>query len=73
MKPYTYTNSRGTEYYLHRQIVAMRGGKSTAPVYYFRKDINDRAWYELPDGYTVVENPRNGYLTVQKKANKGAN
>jgi hypothetical protein len=48
-------------------MVTLRGGKEQR-IYYFAKDVrpND-AINDLPEPYTVVENPRNGFLTLKKK------
>lgn len=66
---YTHTNTKGVTYYLHSKLVTLRGGKQQR-IYFFAKDVrpND-AVAELPDGYMVQENPRNGFLTL-KKINK---
>jgi len=64
---YTHTNSKGVTYHLHSKMVTLRGGKEQR-IYYFAKDVrpND-AIDDLPEPYTVVENPRNGFLTLKKK------
>ena len=48
---YSHTNSKGVTYFLHF-------AKDTRPA-----DAID----ELPSKYMVVENPRNGFLTLKKK------
>ena len=64
---YTHTNSKGVTYHLHSKMVTLRGGKQQR-IYYFAKDVRpNEAVNDLPDGYTVVENPRNGFLTLKKK------
>lgn len=65
---YSHTNSKGVTYYLHSKDVTLRGGKLQT-IYYFAKDVRPEAIDALPDGYTVVENPRNGFLTL-KRADK---
>jgi hypothetical protein len=69
MAAYQHTNSKGVTYYLHSKEVTLRGGK-VQRIFYFAKDErpND-AVEELPEGYGVQENPRNGFLTL-KKLNK---
>ncbi len=62
---YSHTNSKGVTYYLHSKDVVLRGGKKQT-IYYFAKDERPEAIDELPDGYEVVENPRNGFLTLKR-------
>lgn len=61
---YKHTNSKGVTYYLNSKEVTLRGGKQQR-IYYFSKDERPEA-SDLPDGYVVNENPRNGFLTVKK-------
>lgn len=64
---YTYTNSRGTQYFLNTKQIERRGNTGkTLTIYYFSKDERDTGC-ELPDGKTVVENAKSG-LPVLKKA-----
>ena len=62
---YSHTNSKGVTYYLHSKDVTLRGGKEQT-IYYFAKDERPNALDSLPAGYTVVENPRNGFLTLKR-------
>ncbi len=66
MAAYSHTNSKGVTYYLHAKNVVLRGGKEQM-IYYFAKDVRPEALDALPEGYTVVENPRNGFLTLKRK------
>lgn len=61
---YNHTNSKGVTYYLNSKNVVLRGGKEQT-IYYFSKDQRPEAT-ELPSGYVVKENPRNGFLTVSR-------
>jgi len=61
---YTHTNSKGVTYHLNSKEVTLRGGKKQV-IYYFSKDERDTAC-ELPADKQVVENPRNGFLTIKK-------
>jgi hypothetical protein len=66
MAAFSYTNSKGVTYYLHTKQVTLRGGR-VQPIYYFAKEERPAdAVAALPDGYMVVENPRNGFLTLKK-------
>jgi hypothetical protein len=68
MAAYKHTNSKGVTYYLHTKNVTLRGGK-VQPIFYFAKDERpDDALPELPTGYEVVENPRNGFVILKKAA-----
>ena len=62
---YSHTNSKGVTYYLHKKDVTLRGGKQQT-IYYFAKDERPEAIDALPAGYKVVENPRNGFLTLKR-------
>lgn len=61
---YQHTNSRGVTYYLNEKLVTLRGGKQQK-IYYFSKDERPEGT-DLPEGYEVKENPRNGFLTVKR-------
>ena len=61
---YTHVNSKGVTYHLNSKAVVLRGGHNRT-IYYFTKDVRDTAC-NLPDGYEVIENPRNGFVTLRK-------
>lgn len=65
MAGYSHTNSKGVTYHLNSKKVTLRGGKEQT-IFYFSKDVRPEAT-DLPDGYNVGENPRNGFLTVSRK------
>ena len=66
MAAYSHTNSKGVTYYLHSKDVTLRGGKQQK-IFFFAKDERPAdAVSELPAGYTVKENDRNGFLTLSK-------
>lgn len=62
---YSHTNSKGQTYYLHAKDVTLRGGREQR-IYYFARDVREGAIDELPEGYTVVENERNGFLALKR-------
>ena len=64
---YKHTNSKGVTYFLNSKAVTLRGGKLQT-IYYFSKDERPETVNELPAGYTVNENPRNGFLTLKRAA-----
>lgn len=69
---YSFTNSKGVQYYLHSKMVTLRGGKQQR-IFFFAKDVRpDDAVAELPEGYEVSENLRNGFPTLKKSAPKQA-
>ncbi len=63
---YKHTNSKGVTYHLNSKNVVLRGGKEQR-IFYFSKDVRPEA-SDLPDGYSVNENPRNGFLTIKRGA-----
>lgn len=68
MAAYKYTNSKGVNYYLHTKNVTLRGGK-VQPIFYFAKEERpDDALAALPEGYEVIENPRNSFVILKKIA-----
>ncbi|UOF80586.1 hypothetical protein [Caudoviricetes sp.] len=62
---YSHTNSKGVTYHLNCKDVTLRGGK-VQTVYYFSKDERPETACALPEGWTVNENPRNGFLTIKR-------
>lgn len=61
---YTYTNARGTQFYLNKLDRDKKDG-STFSLYFFSKD--ERATgCDLPDGRIVVENATTGLPMLQK-------
>lgn len=75
-KPYGHQNHHGVTYYLYSKNVTLRGGKLVR-IYFFNKDPkyvsqhggSARPEPRVPDGYTLQENPRNGFLTVHRNYN----
>lgn len=68
MAAYEHKNSKGVAYYLHKKDVTLRGGKQQT-IYFFAKVPKNAKGEptDLPAGYEVTENPRNGFLTIRKK------
>ncbi|PLS82022.1 hypothetical protein CYG49_00085 [Candidatus Saccharibacteria bacterium] len=67
MAAYAHKNSKGVTYYLHKKAVTLRGGKEQT-IFFFCKDETGAKGEptDLPQGYIVTENPRNGFLTIKK-------
>lgn len=63
---YSHTNSKGVKYYLNSKEVTLRGGKKQR-ILYFSKDEREDTKSDLPEGFEVNENIRNGFLTVKRK------
>jgi hypothetical protein len=62
---YSYTNSKGSTYYLHGRETTLKNG-TTRTLYFFAKEVKDGSLDEVPAGYVVSES-KNG-LPVLKKA-----
>src|SRR5581483_4494293 len=56
--PYSYKNTRGVTYYLHQGTVKLAGSNVERPIYYFRKEPDEKAIDAVPAGYEVVEGAR---------------
>ena len=63
---YQHTNSQKQTYFLNSKPVTLRGGK-VQTIYYFSKDDRPETACDLPEGFEVNENPRNGFLTIKRK------
>ena len=62
---YSYTNSKGTTYYLHSKETTLKNGR-VQRIYFFAKDVRDGSLDSIPEGRMVAES-KNG-LPVLKKA-----
>ncbi|MEK7152601.1 MAG: hypothetical protein AAB834_01530, partial [Patescibacteria group bacterium] len=62
---YSHKNSKGVLYHLNSKEVTLRGGKKQV-IYYFSKDERPETAADLPAGFVVDENKRNGFLTVKR-------
>ncbi len=62
---YKHVNSKGITYYLNSKKVTLRGGKQQT-IHYFSKDERPETAADLPAGFEVNENARNGFLTVKR-------
>jgi hypothetical protein len=51
---YSFTNSKGTTYYLHAKTITSANGKERK-LYYFAKEVKEGAVDAVPMGYTVNE------------------
>ena len=65
---YAHTNSHGVTYYLHSTEITLRGGQPQTVYFFAKNEINDKGVpVRLPSDREVIENPRNGFLTLSKR------
>lgn len=62
---FSYTNNRGTTYYLHAKIRTLKSGKQSK-LYFFARDVRDGALDAVPDEYVVSET-KNGLPVLKRK------
>ncbi|MFQ5436030.1 MAG: hypothetical protein ACE5FD_14240 [Anaerolineae bacterium] len=62
---FSFTNSKGRTYFLHKRDTTLKNGR-TQTIYFFAKEVKDGSLDAVPAGYQVSES-RNG-LPVLKKA-----
>ena len=65
---FSFENSKGQTYYLHRKEVTLKNGRKQT-IYFFARDIREGSLDAVPEGYQVVETQRTG-MPVLKKADK---
>lgn len=63
---YSHTNSKGVTYYLHSKDVTLRGGRQQRIYYFAKEEKPGESIDELPAGFKVSENPRNGFPTLKR-------
>ena len=64
---YTYTNSKGTDYYLHSRVTQLKNGREQR-IYFFARDVRSADALEaVPAGYEVSENTRSGLPILRKE------
>ena len=61
---YSFTNSKGTTYYLHTKKSMTSTGKERS-LFFFSKEIKENALDAVPAGYNVVE-MKTGMLVLKK-------
>jgi hypothetical protein len=65
MNAYSYTNSKGQTYFLHKKDVTLKNGR-VQTIYFFARDIRDEAIEAVPAGYEVIETKRTGMPVLRK-------
>ncbi|PSO43153.1 hypothetical protein BRC19_01905 [Candidatus Saccharibacteria bacterium QS_5_54_17] len=63
---YTYTNYKGVTYHLHAEDVTLRGGQQQRIYYFAKEEKPGKSIEELPAGYVVTENQRNGFPVLKR-------
>lgn len=65
---YQHTNRKGQTYYLHEQMVKLKGNNREQPIYYFareQKHVPDvRVLDAVPEGWAVKETANSGMLVL---------
>ncbi len=63
--PYSYTNAKGSVYYLHGRTTTLKNGNPQT-IYFFSKEVGEGALDAVPAGRAVAES-KNG-LPILKRA-----
>lgn len=61
---FTFTSSRGVQWFLHSKNVTLRIGREQT-IYYFAREARENAC-ELPAGFDVVETARTGMPVLKR-------
>lgn len=64
---YSYTNSKGQAYFLHKRNVKLRGDRPMTIYYFAREEKPEGGLDAVPEGYQVVENKKTGLPMLKKK------
>jgi hypothetical protein len=64
---YSYTNSKGQTYYLHKKDVTLKNGRQQT-IYFFAREVRDGSLDAVPAGYEAVETERTGMPVLKKSA-----
>lgn len=62
---FSYTNSKGQQYFLHRKDVTLKNGRAQT-IFFFAREVRDGALDAVPAGYKVVETERTGMPVLKK-------
>ncbi len=65
MSAYSYSNSKGQTYFLHKKDVTLKNGR-VQTIYFFARDVRNEAIGAVPAGYEVVETKRTGMPVLRK-------
>lgn len=64
---FSYRNSRGQVYYLHKRQITLKTGR-IQEIHFFARDIRSGALHDLPEGYTVLETKVTGMPVLARKS-----
>ena len=70
--PYTYTNKKGQQYYLHGKDVTLQGGRQQRIHYFARQPKPGETLDAMPAGSSIVENQRTGLPFLKGNASKAS-
>ena len=62
---YSFTNSKGQTYHLHKKDVTLKNGRQQT-IYFFARDVRSGSMDAVPAGYEVVETKRTGMPVLKK-------
>lgn len=62
---FSYTNSKGQTYFLHKKDVTLKNGRAQT-IFFFAREVRDGALDAVPAGYKVVETERTGMPVLKK-------
>jgi len=62
---FSFTNSKGVQYYLHGKARTTKSGKTSWLYYFAKEEKPEGGLATVPDGYQVVEN-KNGLPLLKK-------
>ena len=62
---YSFTNSKGQAYYLHKRDVTLKNGRMQT-IYFFARETRAGAIDSVPAGYKVMETKRTGMPVLKK-------
>jgi len=64
---FAYTNKKGQTYYLHEQLVTLRGNNRRQPIFFFARQPRDGVLESVPDGWEVKETPSSGMPVLKRQ------
>jgi hypothetical protein len=67
---YSYKNSKGQTYFLHGKEVTLQGGRKQKIHYFAREAKAGESLDAVPEGHSVVENPRTGLPFLKRTTPK---
>ena len=62
---YSFSNSKGQTYYLHKKDVTLKNGRQQT-IYFFAREARSGSLDAVPAGYKVMETSRTGMPVLKK-------